>query len=694
MWPILVGFSLGVSIYLFGSWLGKQIGPLYRVINNNYAPRWLRTLLVVLVITSSGLWIVLLMVMAHAYPPLTATLDTGRGWDLFWLVFHSTRFTSGCAGFGLGLLTAAWIVNLESPNARATRWRAISVAVLASFVIVFGLDRNFDFFNRLTKVSAGTVTVELAKAGNAAGKASAPQATTSVVTPPWAATERIGIAFLFLSDLSERAVERDWDVAHFLSSSNWRGTLPQTSDERVMEELRQKAAFFKDVLGMLTVFRETAHEVKRDTNVVFFGSHKLEMVKFAVALRRLIMLDLRSEKVDDGVRNRHLDALSEAFVELLANTRTDICLLKLKVPKGDPSCDLNEDDTAKWSSDQRKQFREKFPNHDTVRNAPYAAIMAATFFYGSGEPEAATSILDEWRRQQSDPKLPKDPKSAEALEANFQAVYRIRVLNVMGAMLADPENALHLELATRYQWSAVKETDKLIGKNTILSELTAKMRFTQKVPSGLVSVATDIVLKRTLNHCPADDPQIPNSVRYFLFRRANQLNNIVFYTTVQPSILENPGVPEQFDAWMNALINTKFDCLAISARLPGTAELVETTRLRNMAGVMDTISRGYFAQAIARRTQPAESQLAICNSYKVAVTTNKLAIADTPQRPDFSDYEAFLAKSFAANGEAAGKVKLYKSTTDYLRTLRAHVEALGEGACTPVAASTAATSDD
>ena len=166
-----------------------------------------------------------------------------------------------------------------------------------------------------------------------------------------------------------------------------------------------------------------------------------------------------------------------------------------------------------------------------------------------------------------------------------------------------------------------------------------------------------------------------------MFRRANQLNNIVFFATLQPSILEIPGVAEQFDAWMNALMNTKFDCLAVAASLPGTGESIEATRRRQIAGVMDTIARGLFSQAVLRKAQPAAARQAICGSYKAAVLANLIASSESPQRLDFSNHEAFLGASFAANGEAANKAKFHKATADYVRLLRGHVEALGEGAC-------------
>jgi hypothetical protein len=143
--------------------------------------------------------------------------------------------------------------------------------------------------------------------------------------------------------------------------------------------------------------------------------------------------------------------------------------------------------------------------------------------------------------------------------------------------------------------------------------------------------------------------------------------------TLRSSVFETAGAREQLDEWMNLLLNVRIGCLASAIEMP-------EERVRyNVAGVVDTLARGFLAQAFLYRADAQKSKKALCRSFKAAAISNKLA--GMPRRVDFSDYQQFLKSSLATNGSAISKFRFKQDTIDNLRASREQVEALGEGVC-------------
>jgi hypothetical protein len=318
--------------------------------------------------------------------------------------------------------------------------------------------------------------------------------------------------------------------------------------------------------------------------------------------------------------------------------------------------------------DRGQRFFELFPNREVVRDTPYLAILAASLFYSSGEPEAAAALLDQWARQFIGSKKPYNNLFRERLAD----LYYVRVLNLIGIFIADFENVVNLELAARYQWSAYLESERIIGADTDLSKFQSQLEFTKKEPWGLVAGAWDYWKKGQT--CP-DGPTIRADLAYILFRRYTQLNNAIYYLSLHPEIVEAAHSSGEFDKWMDALLRVKVHCLRARA-LPSVQK---TEHLNSVVAAVDTLSWGFLAQAIFRKANEHKARIAICKSYRAAAVVEAISL-NRQSRP-FTDHSSFLSQSLLQNGTEVSALRSVQANANHVRSLRARVEALGEGAC-------------
>jgi hypothetical protein len=162
MWPILVGFTLGVFAYGSVSWLRSQYRRFEDYLPDPFMPFWLRF---VAIVSITSVFLIAIFFLAHIWPPLTSTFETRlQGWEWFWAIYHGTSLLSGFLGFAVGIFVTDWIIDARRPEAQNVGMRGIAIAVLAALTLTVGLDRNLDFLNRVNKLSISAVSVELEKA--------------------------------------------------------------------------------------------------------------------------------------------------------------------------------------------------------------------------------------------------------------------------------------------------------------------------------------------------------------------------------------------------------------------------------------------------------------------------------------------------------------------------------------------------
>jgi hypothetical protein len=677
MWAVLIGFALGVVTCFFARWIATELGPIYQVVTDPEGATWLRTLLVGIIILTSAIWLGVIFVVAHTWPPAAATFERPEGWDLLWTLFHSTRVTSACIGFALGLATTAWGIHAAGDGANVGLLGGVVGAAVAIVVLV-ALDHDFQFLSRVSKVSTSVISFELDTARGGASNRGA-NGPSGSVTATWTASAPASTALSLLEDLSSNAIDRDNEVARVLADS---AGAVRSADE----EIDKQRELFGKALGPFVVLRSALHSIKRDAHPTFFYTEKQELVGLAVNLRDLVLLDVRRESPSEpkqkaeltSLRETRLDAAAKALVEMIRRSRDEVCGLQLWTQTSLKAEDAMELRKAASCADESRaadlqKIKDFFPGRSAVRKTPYLTIMAAALFFGSGEREAAAALVDQWRQQ-----VPEKSSAAAGEESKYRdklaAIHDVRMVNLMGLVLAEPKNAVLIELATRYQWRAMELSDGVIGSNPRLTAFAAKMQTAKNEP-GLIAIAADLAASRKTT-CPSDpkdkDLDVPKQVSYFVYRRNTQLNNAIFYLTLQSNIRELEGVSDRLEEWMNKLSAARQDCLAL--RIGKSWDAMKS----DVAGLVDTLAHAYLAQAALRKADADRSRKALCRAYRAALIADKLA------GPPSYFVSADLNASLFANGSAISKFQFKNLSRQNLRTTREQVEGAGEGACSDI----------
>lgn len=666
MSAVLIGFALGIIAYFFAKWISKELGPLYSVVTDPLSHPWLRIGMIALVVTTSTVWIAVIFVIVHVWPPLAITFDLHRRWEFGWTLFYATWFGRGCVGFALGLATAAWGMHATKENASNVGLLGAVLGVMGAIVTMAVFDHDLKFLGRLSKVSTSVVSFELqaAQTNNNRGKSESSETTAKA----WTAFEPANTALILLDDLAQNAIRRDEAIATFATDS-----AAPLRDEN--EDILKQTKLFQDVLHPFVDLRRAIHLAKRDASVGLFYSEEQELIGLAIALRDLVLFDVWTSEIKEAERQTKIDTSIKAIAAVVRRTREEACEFELwKQNSLTPNQAASIEEAASCGDRGRHltNLESMMPGRMAVRKTPYFAILSAMILFGSGEREAAAALLDHWRHQAPDqPAKPLPQRST--YRDKIVAVYDVRVVNLIGIILSDPQNVVLIELATHYQWSAMNLSDEIIKGNSRLKAFMEGTKAAKNEP-GLIAVASELSAGRRVN-CPAI-MGIPQDVAYFVYRRTSQLNNAIFYLTQQSNILELEGVSSKLDEWMNALEATRRDCLALAIGLPYDDIAAD------LASFADTLVHGYLAKAALQKSDTDQSRRSLCRAYRAAYVADKLAGA--PRHVDLTDHRQFLARSLFQNGTNISNFKFKNSARESLRTIRDQIEAAGEGACAKI----------
>lgn len=728
MWPILYGFIVGMaahSIY----WIVRDRRPSLPDHEPQTDPRR-EGLLDLIWLAFGALFLLIVIACWHATSSLES-IGSYRQW--LWLVFFGSTFGSFVLGTAVGLIGASWYRESRDAAAQNLSLRGTAVGFLALIVVLFGLNNEYAVFDRVSKISASVVSIELDKAARG-DRVEVQLSSPSIAPRIWAANERIEFALFILKDLGTKALDLDRQALRYLAPG---------AGDRVIEENRDFAT--RHLLPMISL-REEIHQAKRDTGPLFFDSEKIEQAGLALALRDLLLMDVGRDGRFDDSREERVARLADAYGAYAVSTRYNACVLGIKSRdikelektrdtlqagmkerrddvrraagsrKADAELRLQKAlersaeveaslmaETKKeealcvrlasrkhWPEqvereskilrglaplkgevcDSAEPCRNSIPSQATVQSSPYLAIVAAIYLYAAGEREAAVSLLDLWRRKAA----VEDSSTSKVRERLFA----VRVLNLTGLLLGDLSNGVVLEIGTHYQQGALEESTALIDGHDKLRGYAAEHKFPVKDGFDLLTAAARPISDRR-NLCTSETAIPEAGPRYVVFRRSTLLNNVVYFLSSQFDLLQQPGMSDKFDRLVEELRSLRVDCLAnMAADAPTVGAEWEELRADMLVRTLDTLARALKTQS---RLKEANGQLArqpLCDAYRAAVYAERLAGIDKPQTLDRA---TFRASSFQENGKAISDFSDVRSARKLVRELKESITGLGEGAC-------------
>jgi hypothetical protein len=698
MWPVLFGFVAGALIYGMHPYLWKPFPQLFaglfsaRVADPVWLgiAGWLRVCF----------WMMAAIIGIVFVPASLQYADLGRYSEGFWASFHHTRAFGFLLGMAAGLACTSWYVDARTGTSQNLAARGAFVGVFALLVLLVALKGEVDLFGSLNKVQTSVITLEFdtsqrkgttapltANAGQPSNAQSSESATLTV--PSWTATDRIGPAMTILIDLSTLGVARDDQIAQFADGT----TVPPLSI--VPRDLQARAVtdfMARNEVSKLIKLRLELHEFKRDADPMYFDSEALEEARMAIQQRDLLFLDLRrADATNKREREQMVDALGWTYANFTVRSRMSLCLLRSAVPQEDGfDCASLKTEPLIWSMREElaRTFIESIPPPEVVRDTPYLAIVAASIFYASGETEAAVALLDRWLRA---------ARVGPRATGWLSRIYSIRVLNIMGLFLSNEANPIHLELGTKYQWAALRESDILIKAIPAMETYANARQIQRPKELDLLLLARAYAADKVV---PCADSDVRQSgVRYFVYRRWSLLNNVVFYLARQPRLIERLELGEEFGALIEQLKLTRPDCLAADARGdipqpfdPVTIPLqIEYATADALGRTLDTLARAHRTQANGRQTTRAVVQTAVCDANAAAIAaellirrsewlTKRIGFGPKVSGKGF-DHQSFVERPLATNGEEIVALQPRNDVEKLIADTKEAVEKLGEGAC-------------
>ena len=191
--------------------------------------------------------------------------------------------------------------------------------------------------------------------------------------------------------------------------------------------------------------------------------------------------------------------------------------------------------------DEAGKFKDAIPSRDIVQSTPYLSIVAASLLFGGGEREAAISLLDQWWRA----------RQAATTNVEQERVFRVRVLNLIGLLLSDRFNPIHMELNWHYQQEALSESNDVIERSATLAQYLLTHKFSNPKTYDMLSAAARPVSDNR-NACGGIGT-VNEGGRYFVHRRTTLLNNTVYFLALQHDLLVQPNMAVMFDQQIEEL---------------------------------------------------------------------------------------------------------------------------------------------
>lgn len=684
MWPIIFGFVLGATAH-----------AIYWHMRTDHS------------------------VLGPSYEPEQAAARRKALLDLLWLglaaafivavfiAWYATTLLEGIGGFGgliLGLCTgamcASWYRDAGRGGDHVTS-RGIAVGILAAVVFLAGLSNEYRIFDRVKTFSASVVTLEFDRAQ----RSDRPEFNTNA--PPntpqaiWAADEGIGFALFIARDLAKEAIDRD------------EGALLHVGGLAPGGLLRKNEELLKKHIAPLVDVRSAVHKVRRDSNPAYFDTDNLDQIKLALALRELIAADMLKDGILDGSRDDRVDAVAKAYSDYYASSHRSACLFARldvieKLKDEETTRQAAFDKSAPEAKDARKRdlegvraklaaeradagdkcwmlgdvqkrkakleketaaFRSAIPAKDVVQSTPYVTILAASLFFGAGEREAAISLLDQWWRAAA--------RRAKTANAAQERVFNVRVLNLIGFLLSNRSNAVHMELNWHYQQTALDESNAFVESIPLLKRYMASHKFADHKSFDLLSSAA-LPSSDRRNAC-ADHGFVNEGGRYFVFRRSTLLNNAVYLLSLQHDLLDLGRMTDKFDGLIDELRSVRVDCLKIlSTTTPEVGAKWEKLRADILSARLETLARGFGTQAWLRRNDARAAKRSLCEAHRAATLAEQLAEAEGDQ---LLSRKSFFEKPFDEIGKAISDISEGRNNKKLIRDLQVRLRAYGDGAC-------------
>jgi hypothetical protein len=685
MWPIVFGFVLGASAH-----------AIYWHMRSDHS------------------------VLGPSYEPEEAAARRKALLDLLWLglaaafivavfaAWYATTLLDGIGGLGgliLGLCTgaicASWYRDAGRGGNHVTS-RGIAVGIVAAVVFLAGLNNEHRIFDRVKAFSTSVVTLEFERTP----RSERPEVNAN--TPPgqgstiWAADEAISFALLVAEDIATKALGRDEEALRHVS-----GLAPGAL-------LRANEPLLKTHIAPLVVLRGEAHKTKRDSSPVYFDTSNLDQIKLALALRNLVAADMVKEDFLDATRDDRAASVAMAFREYYASTHRSACLfarldvienlkdeearLKLAIDQAKPAAkaakerdllgvqaklkaERSKAQDACWMmgdaqqrdkrlDDEEKAFRSAIPDKHIVQSTPYVTILAASLLLGGSEREAAISLLDHWWRAAE--------RRAKDSGAERERVFNVRVLNLIGLLLSNRSNAVHMELNWHYQQAALDESTAFIAGIPLLQRYADAHKFADHKSFDLLSSA-GLPASDRRNAC-AGDGSVSEGGRYFIFRRSTLLNNSVYFLSMQHDLLELGRMADKFDDLIDELRSVRVDCLSnLSGAKPKVSAEWEKLRAGILSSRLETLARGFATQAWLKRNDARAAKRSLCEAHRAATLAERLAEAEGDQL--LLSRKTFFERPFDELGKAIVGVSDIRNTRRLIRDLDVRLRVYGDGAC-------------
>jgi hypothetical protein len=699
MWAVVGGIVIGIALYTVFtlkplSWLfDRSVG--YPAGN----PEWIGVARVILALA----WVLLGLSLIVVLPVFLAyeTLAQYRG--VTWKMLYDTELIRFGIGVCAGVICASWYRDARTSDSENLKTRGIFVGTFTLVALLLGLAETLDLFSGLSKITTPVASVEfdLSRKGASNGQGPTVKGDQTGNTMNWSVTERISLAMSVLYELANIDVEDSYHVKFSNGVEKDLMTaqlavLPEEGNKLKKAADKMKLFLVSNKIDELRSLLAAIHETKRDANPVYFDRTAQNSVQLSVLLREIVLHDVSendyaADKMSLAVRSlafemmdrkAMVDGFAEKFVTSVIDARKTACMLKKENCADKAGNDLYLVESKEEREERKQAVIAVFPSPEEVRSSPYLAIVASALLYAGGESEGAIAILDFWLRQNQPPSgVRKHALKGDKFDHALQHVQTIRILNLIGLYIVDDNNTVHVELGTKYQWSALDETNKLVAE---VSSLKAHVR-ARTLPSpadfDLVKLALANPGDRRRECAPAEIKT--HGGRYFLYRRWALLNNIVDHLAAQPQLLAQPTMSDRFDDLIENLRGVRADCLARDIFEDLKRDEDQQTKSANDAlwRTLDTLARAQVARAELRRTNSAEVKFQLCEAYRAAYAATKWAGAVTARTIDY-DPEQFFVNSLSANGSEIVDRRPHDIAEKLRLEIQQRIERIGLGACT------------
>lgn len=731
MWPILLGMALGIAVAwivwaIIGlRWSIAQIDSTafeneWRQVSNadrNAAKRHRKLSIYFLI------FILLLLALSVIWY-MAATSGSSLP-DVPWpaVIFFGSHLLSGFLGFVLGALLWGWYIAATDAKTANVITTGAAFGLLATAVFIYGLNNDYKFVERLSKFSASGVTFELEKSKSDERVELLLNRTLDNVP---AGNENISFSLAILEDLSGSALDRDKAAAmtalggsirsleleanrHILTAhvkplvalrkalhGSRLDSQPVFFDSDRLEQIKLSLALRELVMADL----EGDDAVPLSNAVVAARPERVSKVVKAYAnyvvstkhgwcgLNPVTLMPKEAAKEEEDAKAKVLEVKSilqagsskEPFLKLVDVRQKhheiiekQACLDLVNPRKWEEQLELEArrltGSAHIWALSEDCEepglCRDAIPDRQTIRSTPYMAIVASALLYGAGERVAAVSLLDLWQRTAS------QRKKSSFTEQVLADVYATRVINLMGLDLADLSNPVLLELGTNYQWWALEKSKALMEESPILKKYWAFYKFPSPDVYDMVASAAHPVSDRR-NVCPNFTESLDQGARYFAYRRAILLNNVVYFLSFQTELLRQPSMNNRFNELVEELRSLRFDCLAFYKS--NDKQVFEQIRTLELPDRLETLARAFRTQAILNKSVAKQ---AVCTGYKAVTYALRMAEAKNIT----FNVGNLGSKPLSDHMTDVQELAIARSTLTLSRELHNQLAAFGEGTC-------------